>query len=397
MENMKWASAISENPSAPEAAEECAQAVLKDLGSGPDIAFVFISPQHSRHYERTVREIRSRLNCKALLGCSAVGIIGGGRETEEKPAMSVTCAVLPDVKLSVFHVAQDDLPDMDDRPKAWHDLIGVSPDKDTGFVLMADPFSIDADRFVKGLDYAFAGSVKVGGLSSGATKPRENALFLNQHTFREGLVGAALSGNVFLDAVVAQGCRPIGEPMTITACEEGVLLELDGKPPMKVLEELFEDLPPRDRELLRTSLFLGIVMDPTLSDLSRGDFLIRNIVGADPERGVLAIGAELRAGQTVQFHLRDAQTSAEDLSLMLTDYAAKKKKAGVRAGLLFSCLGRGVYLYGTPDHDSRVFKKLVADVPMGGFFCNGELGPVHNATHIHGYTSCFGIFREKAG
>ena len=136
-------------------------------------------------------------------------------------------------------------------------------------------------------------------------------------------------------------------------------------------------------------------MNPALPSYARGDFLVRNIVGADPEKGILAIGAELRDGQTTQFHLRDAQTSAEDLELMFRKYSSSTDKSQAKGGLLFSCLGRGLYLYGVPDHDTRVFQKNVGDIPLGGFFCNGEVGPVHDSTQIHGYTSCFGIFRPS--
>ena len=216
------------------------------------------------------------------------------------------------------------------------------------------------------------------------------------------MIGAVLSGDIEVDSVVAQGCRPIGEPLLITACDGNVPLELDEEPPLKVLERVYDTIPPRDQELVKSSLFLGVVMDSTLSNYNRGDFLIRNIVGADPEKGILAVGTDLREGQTVQFHLRDAQTSAEDLDLMLASYAAGLKgsppggdEGGAAGSLLFSCLGRGGYLYGTPDHDTLAFQKKLGNIPVGGFFCNGEVGPVKNSTYLHGYTSCFGIFRPK--
>lgn len=392
---MQWCSALSDNPVLEKAIEECSNKTIKELQTQPDLSVLFISNRHSRGYDQIVPTIRQHLKPRNLIGCSAGGVIGGGREVEERAAVSLTSAVLPEVRITPFHVTKDSMPGMDDRPKFWQDLVGVTPDKENHFIVLADPYSIDADKFVMGMDYAFSKSTKVGGLASGGHRPRENALFLNDQLYREGLVGIGLSGNITVDSVVAQGCRPIGEPHLVTACESNVLLELDNSPPMKILEDMFESLSPRDQQLLRTSLFLGIVMNPTMTNLSRGDFLIRNILGADPEKGILAIGTELRKGQTVQFHLRDAETSAEDLSLMLSGYSTKNDKKNVRGSLLFSCMGRGVYLYGTPNHDTKIFHKKIGDVPLGGFFCNGEVGPVRNTTYIHGYTSCFGIFREK--
>lgn len=390
---MQWASASSDNLVFESAIEECCNRIERELKTRPDLAVVFVSLQHSRFYSDVPPQIHKRLKPKNLLGCSAGGVIGGGREIEQKTGISITAAVLPDVEIAPFYIDNDSLPDMDARPKAWHDLVGVPPQKEPHFVILADPFSLDADRFVKGLDYAFAKSTKVGGLASGAQKPKENALFLNHDVHREGLVGIALSGNIIVDSVVAQGCRPIGEPMVITACDENVLLELENEPPLKVLEDLYNTLPKGDQQLVRSSLFVGIAMNPAMSALSRGDFLIRNIVGADPEKGILAVGAGLREGQTAQFHLRDARTSAEDLDLMLGQYSSAQNKSLAKGGLLFSCLGRGIYLYGTPDHDTKIFQKKIGEIPLGGFFCNGEVGPVHNSTQIHGYTSCFGIFR----
>jgi small ligand-binding sensory domain FIST len=205
------------------------------------------------------------------------------------------------------------------------------------------------------------------------------------------LVGVALSGNVTVDTIVAQGCRPIGQPMFVTRCERNVLHELDGRRAIVVMQALHDTLSPRDRELLRSSLFLGVVMDESRQEYTHGDFLIRNVLGIDPQQGSLVVGTALHQGQVVQFHLRDAQTSAEDLTALLARY--RERPAG---SLLFSCLGRGQHLYGQADHDTEAFRAAVGDVPLGGFFCNGEIGPVRGRTFLHGYTSAFGLFRPRA-
>ena len=155
-------------------------------------------------------------------------------------------------------------------------------------------------------------------------------------------------------------------------------------------------LSDSDRELLSQALFLGIVMDELGPAPRAGDFLVRNVVGMDPESGSLAVGEVLQSGQTVQFHVRDARSSAEDLQALLRRSAARPAETPARGALLFSCLGRGVHLYGRPDHDTEIFRSALGEVPLGGFFCNGEIGPVGGTTHLHGYTSSFGIFRPAA-
>ena len=186
-------------------------------------------------------------------------------------------------------------------------------------------------------------------------------------------------------------------PFFVTHCQDNVLQRLDGQPPVELVEELFEAASASDRELFRNSLFLGLEMQSDQGEYAQGDFLIRSIIGIDPDDGALAIAAPLRPSQVVQFHLRDAKASAEDLERCLNRYSVEVGGSKARGALLFSCLGRGVGLYGSRDHDSRAFYSRVGEVPLTGFFCNGEIGPVRTQTFLHGYTSAFAIFREREG
>jgi len=221
------------------------------------------------------------------------------------------------------------------------------------------------------------------------------ALYLGNQVHHSGCITLALTGNIEVDAVVAQGCRPIGEPMFVTMAHENLIRELDGRPPREVLARLFERLAATDRELFSQSLFLGLAMRTDTSEYMPGDFLIRNILGMDPQSGALWVSANVPGNSVVQFHLRDAATSAMDLERTLTGYGASRPLQPDAGALLFSCAGRGMGLYGQADHDSNAFRRLVGDVPLGGFFCNGEIGPIQNATYLHGYTSAFAVFREK--
>ena len=232
----------------------------------------------------------------------------------------------------------------------------------------------------------------MGGLASGAQAQGGNALYLNDKIHNNGLIGLALSGNIGMDTIVAQGCRPIGEPVKVSKCDGTLLTGMDGQPPLELLQSVYEGLDENDKSLVQTSLFLGIEMDPLKDNPQQGDFLIRNIMGVEREIGGIHVGTLLREGQLVQFHLRDKAMSAEDLKLMLTRYKANKNFKNTSGALLFSCLGRGQYLYGKPNHDADMFRDHIGDIPLGGFFCNGEIGPVGKTTFLHGYTSSFGIF-----
>jgi small ligand-binding sensory domain FIST len=376
----------------------------------PNLGVLFVSAAFASEYIRVLPLLSELLEVDVLIGCSGGGIVGGGHEIEDGPALSLSLAVMPEVVLHPFHLRGNQLPDLDAAPSAWIDCVGVSPQSKPHFLLLADGFSSGISELLQGLDFAYPGSVKVGGLASGGGRgPRGNALFLldartltpRRELYREGTVGLALYGNVVLDAVVAQGCRPIGDPLRVTEAEGNVILGLEGRPPLAVLQDLAERLSPVDQRLARHSLFIGLLMDEFKSEPTPGDFLIRVILGVDPRVGALAIGDQVRPGQTVQFHLRDAQTSAEDLRWALSRYCAERNlrqspsqpRPEPCGALMFSCLGRGKGLYGTPDFDSQRFRELLGELPLGGFFCNGEIGPVGGSTFLHGYTSCFGIFR----
>ena len=396
---MRWASATSDGLEAEPAVAEIAAAVREGLGaSDPHLILLFVSEHHFGDYELIGELVREALPGSLLLGCCARSVIGAGRELEEQPGISLVGARLPDVTLHPFHLESESLPDEAAGNDAWRRLLGVTNADTPQLVVLADPFSFDTERFVRGLDAALPGSVAVGGLASGGQEPGQNALYLGDAVHRTGLAGVALSGNVVLDPIVAQGCRPVGAPMFVTRCRENVLFEVDGKPPMEILQELYSEADARDRELFRSSLFLGIEMGPSRDGAyTQGDFLIRNLIGTDDESGAVAAATALHPGQVVQFHLRDARTSAEDLERRLARYAKAGESHHPASGaLLFSCLGRGQGLYGTADFDTGAFRRIVGEVPLGGFFCNGEIGPVEGATFLHGYTSAFGIFRARS-
>jgi small ligand-binding sensory domain FIST len=393
---MKWATTISRKTSFEDAILECAEGVARSLGDDPvSLALAFVTPHFADFYPRLYTLVNRYLEPEVLLGCSGGGVIGGGEEVERAPAVTLIAARLPDVDITPFRISGP-LPDLDGPPEAWERLVGVRAQDEPQFVLLADPFSVRAEALLAGLDYAFPNSPKIGGLASGATSPGLNALFLDDELVAEGAVGVALCGNVAIDTVVAQGCRPVGELMTVTSCDGNFLYELDGRPALEVLQELLAALEERDRHLASRALFIGVLMDEFRDEPRVGDFLIRNLIGFDPHRGALAVGENLQEGMRVRLHLRDAETSAEDLHAMLTGYEkALPKTQALSGALLFSCLGRGENLYGLPNFDTGVFREHLGEVPVGGFFCNGEIGPVGGATFLHGYTSSFGLFRPR--
>ncbi len=397
---MKWVSSLSTKVSLEAAVNEVTQQVLSGLeGRSPDLGILFVSNTFASEYPRLLPLIAEKINITHLIGCSGGGIVGDGRELEQVPALSLLVAHLPDVQMRTFHILEEELPDLDSPPDLWQTLISVDPKEQPSFVILGDPFSFPITDFLRGLDFAYPSTVKVGGLASSGGLGA-NALFCDRgddgyKLQRQGLVGVALWGDITIDAVVAQGCRPIGKPLQVSECDRNIILSLDDKTPLEVLQDVVSELDPSDRDLAQHSLFIGVVMNEFKLMPEQGDFLIRNIIGVDPKTGAIAVGDRMRPGQRIQLHLRDAKASEEDLEEALIRYHGQVDPSQPSAAVMFSCLGRGERLYGKPDFDSTIFSKHMGNIPLGGFFCSGEIGPVGGTTFLHGYTSAFGIFRAK--
>jgi small ligand-binding sensory domain FIST len=392
---MKWATAISRDASLDAALADVADQAARGLDQiEPDVVFAFLHSSHAAAAESVAARLAPWLGSALLVGCSAQGVAGGGREIEGEPAVAILAGVLPDVELEARHVTQESLRMPVADREGWHSVLGVDL-HEPAFVTITEPHSVSAEALVRGLDAAHPGAPKVGGTASGGTHPGQHALLLGGDVYRTGAIVLALSGNVRIETLVSQGCKPVGEPHFVTACHEHLLRELDGRSPREVLTQVYEKLSAHDRDLFSRAVHVGIALPGEHRELHAGDFLIRNLLGLDPDSGALWIGAELEQNSILQFHLRDAATAAADLGRQLQHFVARGLAQGAAGALMFSCVGRGLGLYGQPDHDTGAFQRHVANVPLAGFFGNGEIGPIGGTTYVHGYTSAFGVFMPQ--
>ena len=415
---MKWVSAISTRPSLEAAVDEVVQVAQQSLQTRADLALVFISTTFASEYPRLLPLLQERLQVPHLIGCGGGGVIGqteAGKadEIEGQPALSLTLAHLPDVQIHTFHTVADDLPSPDCAPQPWIDLMQVDPAEQPHFILLADAQTSNIEELLQGLDYAYPSAVKIGGLSSGMSPMEGSGLFCNHTLYQEGTIGVALTGDIEVETIVAQGCRPVGHPYRVAEADRNILLQVEEQlapvetsgsrstptvqTPLSALQDLVESLNEGDRALAQHALSVGIVRDEFKQDLEPGDFLIRNLIGVDPRIGAVAIGDRIRPGQRIQFHLRDAEASTMDLEILLRRYqrTTPHKAPSPVGALMFACLGRGERFYEQPNVDSSLFHRYVQNIPISGFFCNGEIGPIGGATFLHGYTTSFGIFRPQ--
>ncbi|HMP73770.1 MAG TPA: FIST N-terminal domain-containing protein [Kiritimatiellia bacterium] len=386
---MKWASTLRSGANAGELVGRGADEVEERLeGARVDLVFAFMTPHYAREFSHLARLLKDRFPRAVVAGCTAGGVIGGGREEEDHPSVSLMAGNLPGVELHPVYTDTEDLPDEDAAPEVWRSWLGMGNHGQAGHaILLADPFTATIEPFVAGFDYAYPAGVRLGGLASGGRRPGDHGLFFQDQVFRQGLVAVGLSGEVEVDAVVAQGCRPLGEPLVVTHSRQNTLFEVNHESPLIYLNRVFQKASEGDRDLMRNSLFLGIQVGED------APFLIRNVMAANYQQGTLNVGAYLHEGQVVQFHVRDRGSAAEELNQHLGAYAREAPVLEGAGALLFSCLGRGRHLFGEAGHDTGCFRRQVGGLPVGGFFCNGEIGPVGGSTYIHGYTSAFGVIR----
>jgi small ligand-binding sensory domain FIST len=362
-------------------------------GARADLVVLFISPQHEDELLAIVEHATERAEDAVVIGCSAGGVIGGHAEVEDAPAVAVWAASLPKVGLQPFRLTYEQSGD-----QGIIDGLDELPSRERGavVVMLSDPFSFPADIFLAHLNDNAPGVPVLGGQASGGLEAGRNVLIANGEVVRDGAVGVILTGSSVGSWLVSQGCRPVGETFAVTSAERNVMHRLAGEPALSRLEEVYAAAGPRDQLLMRRGLHVGQAITELKPDLSRGDFLIRNVMGIDAKTGAIAITDMVEVGQTVQFQVRDADSAREDMRLLLERERQDDARPVVGA-LLFSCNGRGQALFGQPDHDIGAVQRAFGDVPVAGFFAAGELGPVAGRNFLHGFTASVLLIRDSAG
>lgn len=375
-----FAAAGSEHPDPAAALGECVGAILEQVGAEPDLALIFATGAHRRSIADVATSVRATLRPRVLAGSTAVSVLAGGRESEDVPALAVWAA-----NVGACSVARLDVMTTADG----HGLVGMDPERWVnagGVVLLADPMSFPVDAACSVIADLAPGVPVVGGIASAGFFPGANALIAGTAVHEGGAVAVLLPEEVELGTVVSQGCRPVGEPWIVTAADRRSLLELGGRPAVERLQEVYEGSSPDDRELIRSGLHLGRVVDEHRAEFGPGDFLVRNLAGMDAATGALVAGEPIEVGATVQFHVRDADAADRELRTLLARQEAD-------AALVFTCTGRGRRLFGTPDHDAALVSGM-AGPATAGMFCAGEIGPVGGVPFVHGFTASVGLFRR---
>ncbi len=370
---------------ATQATGEVVGAVLESLGDRPDLAVVTTTRPHAGVLEEITHTIASVLHPLALVGAAAESVVGTGREVEETPAVSLWAGRVG--PLAPLAITATRLADDSWHFDGWPEALVFDP---TALLLLADPFTFPAEEFLRWLEVARPGLPAIGGNASGGRGPGGTRLVVNERLLTAGAVGVLIGTGVEIDCVVSQGCRAYGNPLTVTRSDRNVIYEVAGLPAMECLvEQIKNGLGPAEVAGIEANgLLVGRLVDEHVGEPHPGDYLIRNVVGADRATGAVAVDDRVPLGSTVRFHRRDAETAHRELELLLDDRRAQ-------GALMFTCNGRGTRLFGTGDHDASVLEGALGPVPVGGLFAAGEIGPIGGRNFVHGSTTSMALFSDR--
>lgn len=392
--SLAFASALSTNPNSLAALDEVMALVQEQLTAEPTLALLFVSANHTNAAEQLAPRLCEQLGTENVIGCSGESIVGVGTEVEMASAMSLWVASLPEttvlpMRLEFVRTAEGGsiVGWPDDLPQTWPE--------GSALLALGDPYSFPPELLLERINEDQPGVPVIGGMASAATQPGENCLFIGRNVKRDGGVAAFVHGGVAIRSIVSQGCRPIGEHFVITKAERNAIQQLGGLPAYQRLIEVYATLATHEQQMLRRGLHVGRVVSEYQESFEQGDFLVRNVTGVDQESGTIVIADYVRPGQTVQFHLRDADTADGELKQML---AALKQtsNAAPQAALLFTCNGRGTRLFPEPNHDAEAIGDAFGNVPLAGFFAAGEMGPVTGKNFLHGFTASIAVFESAS-
>ena len=382
--SVRIAVGVSESIDPIEAFSDAAAEAARRLDGQCDLCLLFAGAPHLGHAKSILSTVHDALEPDHLIGCGAGGVVGAGREIEEGPGAVVWAASMPGARIATHHLRAV-------RSDGDFEVFGVPSDEELGeaLIVLADPYTFATEALLARLNEERPGMPILGGLASAAAAGSA-ALFREGNVVNDGAVACSLAGVPMLPCV-SQGAAPVGPEMTITAAHENVIEELASRPALVRIREALGALDSREQELAAGGLMLGIVIDENQPEYERGDFLVRPIIGADPEAETLAVGERVRVGQTVRMHVRDGASADADLREALRSELKALGSTPAAGALLFTCNGRGSHMFEIPDHDAAAIEDALG-VPAGGFFCAGEIGPVGGRNFLHGFTATMALF-----
>lgn len=353
------------------------QACLAQLGDVPpeaNLGFVYVTDECAEDLAGMLRLLKEHTGVAHWVGSVGIGICANNREYYDRPAMAVMVGALPP---DAFRIIGGN----DDLPSASEDRTGVHEDNGVRVAIVhGDPRNGELPSLIEQLPERMGNGYLIGGLTSS-----DSHFYQVADEITEGqLSGVILEEDVSVVTGLSQGCTPISEVHEVTECQRNIAVRIDGRPALDVFYEDIGEILARDLNRVAGYIFAGF----PVSGADNGDYLVRNLIGVDPNNRLLAIGDQLHLGEPIMFCRRDGLTAVEDLQRMVE--SVKGRLCGpARGAVYYSCVGRGRSLFGDDSEELRLIAEALGDVPLVGFYANGEI----SGNRLYGYTGVLTLFQ----
>ena len=384
----------SSHRSTAQAAAEAAHQAMAQAGiRRADAALVFFTADHAKSPRELLEPLRRVTGTDRIAGASAAGILTGAGEVEGRHGLAVL--VLASDQMQARPFLFQPLRERDREVGAQiARSIANRADQNSLLTLFPDTYNGQPQRLLHGIELE-GGFVPVVGAGAAESGTAQATYQLCGDTLTTNAVaGMVLSGSFHAGVDITQGCQPLTGPMVITKAEKNLILEIDNRPALEVFARLLKGPLAEDIRRALTVLFVGLPADRNENSVGPGKYLVRNIIGLDPAKGILGVAEEVREGQAMIFAFRDGQRAREDLNQMLARQVENLRGKKPAFGLYFNCCARGASLYGIPGIDSAYIRQALGDFPLIGMFGGYELAPLGRANRLFAYTGVLVLITE---
>lgn len=362
---------------------------------GPvSLGLVFISPKLFNLTSSILEIVRIYGNVPALIGCSACSNIVYGTENEDDDGFVVGLYSLPGAEIKTAHITMSDLSSVDDYETIYRKT-GVRKAESNGWIAFSEPFSFDVEWWLEKWNCAYPGAPVIGGIADGFVKDRDIRIFLDGEVYNEGCVLISIGGKIGLKTIVSQAAKPLGDTWTITRAEDNVIYEIANMPALEWLGMIYSELPRNERKKLIKNFLVGLAVNEYKEKFEPGDFLIRGLIGGDPQNGFIEISGVTRPGQSIQVQQTDSKFAIETFENALNSLKRELRGVEVHGGCLFCSKARDSSFYKEGERDSEKVQEILGPIPLVGFLCNGEFGPANRNNYLHFFSAVLGLFVTK--
>lgn len=389
------ATSYSDLRNAEKAAEFISTSALHKAGiSKADLAIVFVSANHRRKYSDILKKIKKLTGAKKIVGASGYGVLTDEIELEREPGLALMVLSSEKIESASFlirHLQENNLRAGERVGEAVRES-GIDPSL---LLVFPDTFSFQSHLFFDGLESTYGYLPMIGGTASEDGRAEKAYQMEGEDVTFDAVSGLILGGGLRIETGITQSCQPFGEPLQITRSSGNMIYEMNGRPAYDIfLESLSQIEGDVNPSQLFQRVFLGVPLKSFQTDFSRSGYLVRNIMGVNAKKGLLACVAPVEQGEFITFAVRDPERAREDMKIMLEDLKLRLFPVKPKFGFYFNCCARGQSLYGTYDEDITLIRRYFPEVPLLGFFTYGEIAPIDHVNHLHHYSGVLTLVAE---